>query len=72
MLDKNKPQTKKIRHLQNCTHVTVRLSQGQYSVLTELVPLTGQTKTDLIREAISAHLYPLYQRLKHKESEEEI
>ena len=43
--------------------VSSRLSQGQVAMLDKVCVLTGQTRTDLIREALQGFLYPLYARL---------
>ena len=48
------------------TLISVRLPVGQIDVLDECERLTGQNRTDLIREAISSYIYPLCIRLRDK------
>lgn len=58
--------TQALTHDNRYKHVGLRLSVGQINILAELEELTGQTKTDLIREALTSYLYPLYKRLKEE------
>lgn len=62
-------QGKNMRHGDRFTITSVRLSKGQTNVLNELAAMTGQTKTELIRESISAWLLPLYRKLKEEKEE---
>lgn len=53
-----------LKHISRFQFVGVRLSRGQVALLDACVTLTGQTRTDLIREALSGFLPRLHQRLK--------
>lgn len=44
--------------------VSVRLSKGQIDILDKCCKLTGQNRTELIREAVSSYIYKLYNDLK--------
>ena len=47
----------------------IRLLPFQMELLEDCSRLTKQSKSDLVREAIVAHLYPLYDRLKKQATE---
>ena len=55
---------KDLTHTDRFGFVGVRLSNGQIKVLDECVRLTKQTRTELIREALSSFLYKLHAELK--------
>lgn len=44
--------------------VNVRLLQAQADLLDDCSKLSGQSKSELVREAIMVHLLPLHDRLK--------
>lgn len=50
--------------------LNVRLLPFQAELLADCSRLTGQSTAALVREAIVAHIYPLYDRLKKQEEAE--
>lgn len=53
-----------LKHKDRYKYVGVRLSNGQVELLDECCKLTGQTRTDLIRESLAGFLPPLFTRLR--------
>lgn len=54
-MNENKPNQKQF--------VAARLPSGTIKLLDRCAELTGQSRSDLIRDALGAYLYPLYNRL---------
>lgn len=55
-----------IKSKERFTSVTLNLITGQAEMLDKVSELTGQTRTDLIREALAMYLPNLYLRLTGK------
>lgn len=55
-----------LRHSDRYGFVGVRLVKGQIELLDKCVTLTGQTRTDLVREALARFLPDLHSQLKDR------
>lgn len=44
-------------------NISFRIYHGQLKVLDEVCDLAGQSRSDILREALKAHIYPLRDRL---------
>ena len=60
-----------VRHKERYGFVGVRLVKGQIDLLDECVKATGQTRTELIREALAGFLPSLQQSLQSKGGDSE-
>lgn len=58
-----------LSHKDRFRFVGVRLSNGQVNLLDICAALSGQTRTDLVREALAGFLPKLYHGLKGEDDE---